>query len=494
MFTRRFTRRDFIRLAGAAALTAPAAALEGCGSATAASDRADTPREVARQFPQGFLWGTATSAYQIEGAVKEDGRGPSVWDTFSHTPGKTKDNANGDVAVDHYHRYKQDVQLIKALGTKVYRFSIAWPRVFPDGAGAANPKGLDFYHRLVDELLANGIEPFATLYHWDLPQALQDRVGGWESRDTAQAFADYAGYVAQRITDRVKHVFTMNELWAFVELGYGTGVHAPGLKLPPGRLNQARHHAVLGHGLAVQAIRATARPGTKVGPAENVTVCVPVIETPEHIRAAERAMRELNAGYLTVMLEGRYTESFLASAGADAPKFKAEDLKAIASPIDFVGINIYTPQHYVRASDKAPGFASVPFPPSYPRMASNWLNVGPEALYWGPRHLAKVWKVNDIHITENGCSAADVPAADGTVYDTDRVMFLRNYLTQLQRATAEGVPVRSYFLWSLMDNFEWADGYDNRFGLHYVDYASQRRTPKLSAAFYRELIARNRVM
>jgi beta-glucosidase len=417
-----------------------------------------------------------------------------VWDTFSHTPGKTKDNATGDVAVDHYHRYKQDVQLIKALGAKVYRFSIAWPRVFPEGTGAPNPKGLDFYNRLVDELLANGIEPFATLYHWDLPQALQDRVGGWESRDTAQAFADYAGYVAQRLTDRVKHIFTLNELWAFVELGYGTGVHAPGLKLPPGRLNQTRHHAVLGHGLAVQAIRATARPGTKVGPAENVTVCVPVIETPEHVRAAERAMRELNAGYLTVILEGRYTESFLASAGANAPKFTPDDLKAIASPIDLVGINIYTPQHYVRAVDAAPGFASVPFPPSYPRMASPWLNIGPEALYWGPRHLAKVWNVSDIHITENGCSAADVPATDGTVYDTDRVMFLRNYLTQLQRATSEGVPVRSYFLWSLMDNFEWADGYDHRFGLHYVDYATQRRTPKLSALFYREVLARNAVV
>jgi beta-glucosidase len=426
--------------------------------------------------------------------VKEDGRGPSVWDTFSHTPGKVVNNANGDVADDHYHLYKQDVQLMKALGVKTYRFSIAWPRVFPQGSGQPNPKGLDFYSRLVDELLANGIQPFATLYHWDLPQALQDRVGGWESQETSKAFAEYAGYVAERLSDRAKHIFTINEFGAFVELGYGNGIHAPGLKLPRGRFNQTRHNAVLGHGLAVQAIRAKAKPGTKVGLAENMTICAPVIETPEHIQAAVRATRELNAQYMTVIQEGKYTDAYLKAAGADAPKFTPQELKIISSPLDFVGINIYTPA-YIRADASSPvGFEVVPHPKSFPHMASPWLFIGPEALYWGPHHVANIWKVKEIYITENGCSSSDVPAKDGKVYDTDRVMYLRNYLSQLQRATSAGVPVNGYFLWSLMDNFEWADGYTNRFGLHYVDYATQKRTPKLSAGFYKDVIAQNMVL
>ncbi len=448
---------------------------------------------AAREFPKGFLWGSATASYQVEGAVNEDGRAPSIWDTFSHTPGKVANNSTGDVANDHYHRYKEDVQLMKSLGVKAYRFSIAWSRVFPQGAGAPNPKGLDFYNRLVDELLANGIQPFATLYHWDLPQALQDNGGGWESRDTSKAFAEYSGYVAGRLSDRVKHWFTINEFGAFVELGYRIGIHAPGLKLPPGRFNQTRHHAVLAHGLAVQAIRAKAKAGTKVGLAENMAICVPVIEAAPHIEAAERATRELNAQYMTVVQEGKYTDAYLAAAGADAPKFTPDEMKAIGSPLDFAGINIYTAT-YVRADDSRQGFAVVPNPRSYPHMASPWLNIGPEALYWGPRNVARLWNVKEIYITENGCSSSDIPAADGTVYDTDRVMFLRNYLTHLQRATADGVPVRGYFLWSLMDNFEWADGYTNRFGLHYVDYATQKRTPKLSAAFYREVIAKNAVV
>jgi beta-glucosidase len=488
----RFTRRDFARIIGATIGTT--AWPSAVSPATAGSPMAQAAASGAGlQFSSGFLWGTATASYQVEGAAKEDGRGPSIWDTFSHTPGRVVNNANGDVADDHYHRYKEDVQLMKALGVKGYRFSIAWPRVFPKGSGAPNPKGLDFYNRLLDELLANGIEPFGTLYHWDLPQALQDSVGGWESRDTSKAFADYAGYVAEKLSDRLKHIFTINEFGAFVELGYRIGIHAPGLKLAPGRFNQTRHHAVLGHGLAVQAIRAKARPGTKVGLAENMTICAPAIETPEHIAAAERATREVNAQYMTVIQEGKYTDFYLQSAGADAPKFTPEDLKAISSPLDFVGINIYTPI-YVRASDAAPGFTVVPHPASFPHMASGWLFVGPEALYWGPRHLSKIWKVGEIYITENGCSSSDVPAADGKVYDTDRVMYLRNYLTQLQRGVSEGVPVRGYFLWSLMDNFEWADGYTNRFGLHYVDYATQKRTPKLSADFYRQVIANNAVL
>jgi beta-glucosidase len=452
------------------------------------------PPQHALRFPQGFLWGTATSAYQIEGAAHEDGRGPSIWDTFAHTLGNIKDGTDGDVAIDHYHRYREDVQLLKAMGTKAYRFSVAWPRVFPDGRGTPNPKGLDFYNRLVDELIASGIEPFATLYHWDLPQALQDEVGGWQSRETPQAFAEYAGYVAGKLSDRVKHFFTINEFYSFVEFGHGSGVNAPGLKLPPAELNQVRHHAVLGHGLATEAIRAKAKPGTRVGPVDNIVVGVPAIETAENVRAAEVATRELNAPYLTVMLEGKYTDAYLEAAGADAPRFTDQDLKVIASPGDFVGINVYMPNEYVLASDAAPGYRLVPFNKSHPRMASSWLRIGPEALYWAPRHVATLWGAKEIYITENGCAAADEVAADGNVYDSDRVMFLRNYLTQLQRAASEGVPVRGYFLWSPMDNFEWSDGYATRFGLIHVDYATQRRTPKLSASFYREVIAHNAVV
>ncbi len=484
----KFSRREFAKIIGTTALGA--AVTQADGAVQPSIEQISARQNIAGKFPKGFLWGSATAAYQVEGAVKEDGRGATIWDTFSRTPGKTVGGATGDIATDHYHRYKEDVGLMKALGVKTYRFSIAWSRVFPEGVGKPNPKGLDFYNRLVDELLKNGIEPFATLYHWDLPQTLQDKYGGWESRETSKAFGDYAGYAAEKLSDRVKHFFTINEFGAFVELGYRLAIHAPGLKLPAGRFNQTRHHAVLGHGLAVQSIRARAKSGTRVGLAENMTVCVPVIETPEHIEAATRATRELNAPYMTVIQEGKYTDLYLANAKADAPKFTSEDLKAIFSPLDFVGINIYTPQ-YVRADGSAQGFAVVPHPASFPHMISSWLFVGPEALYWGPRHVNKIWGAKEIYITENGCSSSDVPAADGTVYDTDRVMYLRNYLMHLQRAANEGVPVKGYFLWSLTDNFEWTDGYSNRFGLHYVDYKTLKRTPKLSAAFYKEVIARN---
>jgi beta-glucosidase len=485
------SRRQFGKAIGVTAIGAPIA-LGGVPAQVARQTQASGV-PTRRLFPAGFLWGSATAAYQVEGAVHEDGRAPSIWDTFAHTPGKTVNNATGDVADDHYHRYKEDVALMKALGVKTYRFSIAWPRVFPQGSGTPNPKGLDFYNRLVDELRRNDIEPFATLYHWDLPQALHDRVGGWQSRETSRAFAEYAGYVAERLSDRVQHIFTINEFGAFVELGYRVGIHAPGLKLDAKAFNQTRHNAVLGHGLAVQAIRARAKAGTKVGLAENMTVAAPAIESPAHIAAAERATRELNAPYLTVIQEGRYTDAYLKAAGADAPQYTPDELKAIASPLDFVGLNIYTPV-YVRADGSPEGFAVIPHPGSFPHMASPWLFAGPEALYWGPRHIAKIWSVRDIYITENGCSSSDVPAADGVVYDTDRVMYLRNYLSQLQRATADGIPVRGYFLWSLMDNFEWADGYTNRFGIHHVDFATQKRTPKLSASFYREVIAQNAVV
>jgi beta-glucosidase len=484
-----FSRRDFAKLASFSALgmaATPAQAADG-------EPKPVPDRQAAAGFPDGFVWGTATSAYQIEGAVNEDGRGRSIWDTFAHTPGKIADHSNADRANDHYHRYKADIGLIRDLGVKAYRFSIAWPRVFPQGAGAPNPKGLDFYNRLVDELLANGIEPYATLYHWDLPQALQDRVGGWQSSDTSRAFADYAGYVAERLSDRVKNIFTLNEAGRFVNFGYGWSIDAPGLKLPPAKLNQVRHHVALAHGLAVQAIRARGRAGTRVGPAENIAACVPAIDTPENIRAAEIATRELNSGFLGVILEGKYTDGFLAYAGADAPKFTAEELKIISTPNDFIGLNIYAPQFYVVASDRAPGFQVLPFPASFPHMNSEWLRVGPETIYWVPRLAAKIWNIDTIYISENGTSSTDKPGADGKVNDLDRIMYLRNYLTQLQRATSEGVPVRGYFLWSLMDNFEWIFGFQKRFGLYHVDFDTEVRTPKLSASFYRDVIAKNAV-
>ncbi|MBV8441978.1 MAG: beta-glucosidase [Hyphomicrobiales bacterium] len=453
---------------------------------------AERENQAPQSFPEGFVWGTATASYQIEGAWNEDGKGESIWDRFAHTPGRIDNGDVGDVAVDHYHLYQEDVQLMTALGAKAYRFSISWPRIFPDGAGASNPKGLDFYNRLVDELLANGIEPFATLYHWDLPQVLQERFGGWEGRETARAFADYAGYVAEKLSDRVRNFFTINEFTSFVEMGYGDGRNAPGLRLPPARFNQVRHNAVLAHGLAVQSIRAKAAPGTRIGLAENLAVGVPIVETPEHIEAAERFTREANAPYLTVILEGRYTDAYLASQGANAPRYDAEDLKIINSPLDFVGINVYVPK-YARAIDAAPGYEQLAFPKSHPRMAAPWSFIGPEALYWGPRHLVKLWNVSDIYITENGCGAADEPADDGVAHDVDRIMFLRNSLTQLRRATLEGAPVRGYFHWSLMDNFEWASGYGLRFGLVRVDYATLKRTPKLSAAYFKAAAAQNRV-
>jgi beta-glucosidase len=497
------TRRDFVVVAAAPALGATSATVK-TSARTPAKEKAEPESESPRQFPKGFYWGTATSAYQIEGAWNEDGKGKSIWDTYAHTPGNIGDGSTGDVDNDHYHRYKDDVALMKDLGATAYRFSICWPRIFPDGTGQPNAKGLDFYSRLVDELRAAGIEPFATLYHWDLPQALQDK-GGWQARDIPKAFGDYAGYMADKLADRVKHFFTINEFRSFVDMGhqgYATKIPggtysiliAPGLKLSPGELNQVRHHSVLGHGLAVQAIRANGKAGTKVGPAEVILCGVPLIEAPEHIQAAQAYTRERNAPFLTVMLEGKYTDAYLKEAGKDAPKFTDDDLKVIAAPLDFVGINVYKPDAYVLASDQAPGWREVPYAKGHPQMFNKWLTFGPEAIYWAPKFVQSLWKAKEIFITENGCASDDVIADDGQVYDTDRIMFLRNYLTQLQRATADGVPVNGYFQWSTMDNFEWSQGFGERFGLVYADFKTQKRTPKLSPAWFREAARRNAVV
>jgi beta-glucosidase len=482
------SRRDLGKRVTAAALAAPLAA-----AAQEQSPRGRPNRPAGFRFPAGFKWGCATASYQIEGAVAEDGRKPSVWDTWSHTPGKTANGESGDIATDSYHRYKEDVELLKSLGVSVYRFSFAWPRIFPDGTGQPNEAGVSYYSRVLDELLAAGIQPYATLFHWDLPQALEDRVGGWQSKDTSQAFADYAGFVAGRFSDRIKNFFTINEFSCFTDEGYGSGTKAPGKRLGIAQVAQVRHNAVLGHGLGALAIRAAAKPGTRVGIAENPTVCVPVIETASHIAAAQKAMRSANAPFLTAVFEGRYMDEYLSALGSNAPKTTPAEMQAIGAPLDFVGMNIYTPT-YVRAAGNAAGFAIVPRPSSSPRMASPWLYLGPECAYWGPRHLSEIWKVKELHITENGCSSDDVLTPDRQVYDTDRVMYVRNHLIHAHRAVSEGIPLKGYFLWSLMDNFEWADGYTKRFGIHYVDFPSQARIPKLSAEFYKEVIARNTVV
>ena len=442
-----------------------------------------------RQFPRGFVWGCATAAYQIEGGANEGGRGPSVWDVFSHTAGKTFKGDTGDVADDSYHLYKEDVQLLKNLGVGAYRMSISWSRIFPQGTGPPNPVGLDYYKRVVDELLANRITPYITLFHWDLPQALP---GGWQSRSTSLAFGDYAAYVARQLGDRVHHFMTTNEFACFTDLSYRNGQFAPGLRLAAAEVNQVRHHGILAHGLGVQAIRANA-PSAEVGLAENATVYVPVIEDEKNIEAARRATRDGNAPFLTTLLEGKYPDSYLGREGANAPKVEPGDMKAIGSRLDFVGLNIYTPT-YVRADGSPEGYAIEKPEASYPRMASPWLLIGPECIYWGVRNVCDLWHPPAIDITENGCSADDVVTAEGRIEDTDRVMYLRNHLTNLQRATAEGYPVKGYFLWSLLDNFEWADGYSKRFGIHYVDFSTEKRTPKLSAEWYREVIARNAVV
>lgn len=440
-------------------------------------------------FPKDFRWGVATAAYQIEGAVKEDGRGQTNWDVFSHTPGKIANGDTGDVACDSYHRYADDIQLMKNLGVGTYRMSLAWSRIFPEGRGKPNQKGVDYYNKVVDTLLAAGIEPYVTLFHWDLPQALP---GGWQNRDTALAFADYAGYMAGKLSDRVHNFMTVNELRCFTDLGHQVGIHAPGLKLDAAGVNQVRHHGVLAHGLGVQAIRAHARPGTQVGLADNTIFYCPVMETPEHVAAAKKATREKNAMFLTAIMEGRYIDEYLTEQGAAAPKVQAGDMAAISSPLDFVALNIYTPE-WVRADDGPSGYVTIPHIASSPRMASPWLVVGPEVAYWGPRMVSELWGPKTLYISENGASADD-PVVDGHIDDADRVMYLRNYFNNFRRLVAEDYPLKGYFLWSLMDNFEWADGYSKRFGIHYVDFATQKRTPKLSALWYREVIRQGRIV
>jgi beta-glucosidase len=443
-------------------------------------------------FPKGFVWGTATASYQIEGAAAEDGRKPSTWDMMARRKGAIYEGHTGDVACDHYHRYKEDIALMKNLGTNAYRFSVAWPRVIPDGVGRVNEKGLEFYDRLVDELLAAGIEPWATLYHWDHPLDLYHK-GGWLNPETPKWFADYSQVVVDKIGDRVGHWFTLNEPQCFIGLGLQTGVHAPGDKLPWAEVLLAAHHALIAHGLASQVIRASAKKKPLIGYAPVGSVAMPASESPEDIEAARSYMFSVreenpwqNAWWMDPVLFGKYPEDGLECYGRNAPKFTDEDMKTIAQPVDFFGANIYQGV-YVKSVEGMPVVQTMPA--GWPQTAFRWW-VTQECLYWGPKFYYERYK-KPIVISENGLSNQDWIHLDGKVHDPQRIDYLTRHLLQLRRAADDGVDVQGYFQWSLLDNFEWAEGYKERFGLVYVDYQTLERTPKDSFDWYREVIATN---
>jgi beta-glucosidase len=452
---------------------------------------ATTPKRAHDAFPPDFLWGTATASFQIEGAAREDGRGESIWDRFCRTPGKVAMGHDGDVACDHYHRYPEDIALMKDLGARAYRFSTAWPRVVPAGRGPVNPLGLDFYDRLTDALIEAGIEPYVTLYHWDLPQALQED-GGWLARSTVDAFADYSEAVIRRLGDRVKHWMTMNEIPCFIGKAYVDGKHAPGLNLGRRQLNQAYHHAFLAHGRAVRLVREHARKDSEVGLVNNPLVTVPLIEDEAGAKAAARAYDRRNAYLLDPILRGRYAPWWLEEQGADAPEVGKGDMEIISSPCDFHGLNIYS-AYFTEPAPGPEGFAFIPFPSGYPRLNLDWLKPVPQGIYWACRYMAEDYGVKKLYISESGCSCDDAVDAQGRVMDLDRVQWLRTHFQEARRAAAEGLPLKGYFVWSLLDNFEWSEGYLKRFGIHYVDYATQRRIPKASARYVKEVIRSGRL-
>lgn len=458
--------------------------------------RAVEPAGIAMRFPKDFTWGVAAAAYQIEGAASTDGKGPSVWDEFCRQPGKVLDGHTGDVACDHYHRFREDVAMMRELGMRNYRFSISWPRVLPAGTGAVNGRGLDFYDQLVDELLAAGITPWATLFHWDFPHELLLR-GGWLERESADWFADYAQVIAERLSDRVRHWMTLNEPQCFIGFGHATGTNAPGLKLSAAECLRAGHHVLLAHGKAVQVLRAAAQ-GCMIGWAPVGVVSLPAEETQADIDAARRAMFSVSGGDATSMgmppnlwsntwwgdpvVFGAYPEDGILAAGDAMPEILPGDMETIRQPIDFYGANIYSGTRYRAGADGKP--ERMPHPSATPLSAFKWPII-PESLRWGPRFLHERYQLPVI-VTENGVSLSDWVALDGHVHDPQRIDFLRRYLGELRRAIADGADVRGYFHWSVMDNFEWAEGYKQRFGLVHVDYETQARTPKDSAYWYRD--------
>jgi beta-glucosidase len=438
-------------------------------------------------FPEKFFWGAATASYQIEGAWAEDGKGESIWDRFSHTPGMVENEDTGDVAIDHYHRWQEDVALMDDLGIKAYRFSIAWPRVLPDGTGRPNPAGLDFYSRLVDGLLEAGIEPFATLYHWDLPQALQDR-GGWPARATAKAFVEYADLVTRRLGDRVVHWTTLNEPRVSAFIGYQEGRHAPG-HTDLGEAVAASHHLLLAHGLAVPIIRANV-PESRVGIVIDLIPQVPASPSVPDRKAATWADGTINRWFLDPLVGRGYPQDVVAGFESDMAFVRPGDMRAIATPLDFLGVNYYT-RNIVRAN-------GTPNEENHPQTVfrgpeiteMDW-EVYPEGLYNTLGRLHFDYGFPSIYITENGAAFPDAVSPDGKVDDPARLAYIRRHLEMVERAIGIGVPVDGYFVWSLFDNFEWGHGYTRRFGIVHVDYDTQQRTPKSSARWYRDMIRGN---
>ncbi|HEY0946062.1 MAG TPA: GH1 family beta-glucosidase [Opitutaceae bacterium] len=444
------------------------------------------------RFPRNFAWGVATAAPQIEGSAFADGKGESIWDRFARVPGKISNGDTLDVACDHYRRYREDIALMRRLGVRHYRLSLAWPRLFPHGDGELNPKGLDFYQRLVDALLAAGITPWVTLFHWDLPQALEDR-GGWRVRATPDTFARYADTAVRALGDRVKNWITLNEILCFTKLSYGGGDKAPGTNEGAKVVNQTYHHALLAHGHAVRAVREHGGRGARVGLTDNSGIPIPVTETERDIAAARRWFIEDNERVLEPIFTGRYSAAYLRRSGADRPQVGRGDLEHISQPTDFLGLNVYSGV-FVRAG-RGGRPEMLPFPERYPAADSAWLRLAPQALYWGPRLAAEIYGVRSIYITENGAGYDDAPPdARGEVLDLHRRDYLRTYLGELHRAIGDGVPVRGYFLWSFLDNFEWQDGYQRRFGIVHNDFKTQRRTPKLSAQWYSAVMRENRLV
>jgi beta-glucosidase len=447
--------------------------------------------EKPMQFPEGFVWGAAAASYQIEGAAEQDGKGLSVWDRFSRQAGKIWSGNTGDVACDHYHRYKEDVALMADIGLQAYRLSISWPRVMPEGIGKVNEKGLAFYDALVDELLSKGIEPWVTLFHWDYPYELYQR-GGWQKRESADWFAEYTQAIVDRLSDRVSHWITQNEPQCFVGLGHQLGHHAPGDQLEFGDVLRVAHHSLLAHGKAVQVIRASARKTPRIGAAPVGVIDVPLTDLAADVEAARKSTFSItkrdcwnNTWFADPMVLGHYPEDGLALFGADVPDIAAGDMETICQPLDFYGANIYFAMQTVK-DDGSGGIESCPSPDGPPLTSFGW-EINEKCLYWGPRFLYERYKL-PIVVTENGMANCDWVHLDGKVHDPQRIDYVTRHLQEYRRAIGDGVKAEGYFLWSILDNFEWADGYKQRFGIIHVDYATGTRTPKDSAHWYRQVI------
>lgn len=446
-------------------------------------------------FAKDFVWGAATSSYQIEGTGRDSGKGQNIWDVFTKEPGRVYEGHTGDIACDHYHRFREDVAYMKELGLKGYRFSIDWSRVLPEGTGKVNEKGIDFYNALIDELLEQGIEPYITLYHWELPYEIYKR-GGWMNPEIVEWFGQYARLVAERFSDRVKYFFILNEPQCFVGLGFLQGCHAPGVKAPLRDTFEMAHNALKAHGRAVQMLRAYGKQNVQIGYAPTSGMCYPEKETPKDIEAARKALFALpddlsnwtwNVSWWSdPVILGKYPEEGMKKYEKYLPVITDEDMKLISQPIDFYGQNIYNGRCIRMGTDGRP--EEVRRPAGFPKTATNW-PVTPEALYWGPKFLYERYR-KPIYITENGMACHDTVSQDGKVHDPNRIDFLARYLKNLKRA-AEEIDIRGYFQWSLMDNFEWDKGYAERFGIIYVDFETQERIWKDSAYWYRDLIHRN---